>query len=259
MATLLENKFRDAKNVLHTLSNYVSSAERGMIVDLPSIQTDVQELVSDLTRISQGLIINALGSSSRVLPASSTFAQRTSPTLQSGVVTNPLTSQVISPFTSLGNVRPNELQKRKAEALLTELHQSLDYLTRLERRNAANRSFLEKKKEILGENFSSANAWHPTQGETDLEEKERKTLEYLSRRFAHMEEESHEVLSALKRQGRQLAESHSKFGSVIEAIGWGDSAIGHIVRRNNVDALIVYVGVFFLLFVMWKIWVYRKA
>lgn len=244
MTSDFETKFRDAKNVLHTLSSCVSCAERGLSIDFPSIQNRVQEAVSDLTRISQGGGVNLPGFSSSVFPGPSRVQQ-----------------QEVASHSSYGSVwqsRPSELQKRKAEAILTELRQALDYLTKLERRNAASKALAEKKREILGENFSGRNAWHPAQGELDLEEKERRSLEFLNRRFGQMEEESREVMAALKKQGRHLAQSHSKVGSVIEAIGLGNSTIGRIARRNNADAIIVYVGVFLLLVLMWKILVYRK-
>lgn len=258
MSSDIEQKFRDAKALLAVLTNNISSAERGIRLDLSITESQIKELVSELSRVSQGSSLNSVPPPSADFSAPFPLQQRNAPYSSDGVNSSTFTQRVSSSYLSM-NTRPSELQRRKAEGLLTELRQAHDYLSRLQKRNAANIAFTERKKEILGENFSSANVWRPTQGEMELEEKERRSLEYLNRRFAHMEEESRDVLSALKRQGHRIAQSNSTVGSVLEGIGLGDSILGRIVRRNNADALIVYVGIFFLLVVMWKIWSYRKS
>lgn len=258
MSSDIEQKFRDAKALLASLTNNISSAERGIRLDLSMTESQIKELVSELSRISQGVSLTSVTPPSAIFSAPFPLQQQNAPYPSDGINNSTFTQRISSSYLPI-NSRPSELQRRKAEGLLTELRQAHDYLSRLERRNAANVAFTERKKEILGENFSSTNFWSPTQGEMELEEKERKSLEYLNRRFAHMEEESRDVLSALKRQGHRLAQSNSKVGSVLEAIGLGDSTLGRIVRRNNADALIVYVGIFFLFLLMWKIWSYRKS
>lgn len=248
----VEKKFREAKDALNWLNNTANTAERGIRIDFSAVQHRVEPLVTQLTQIAQGITTSFEGDNSVGIPSSA------SPLNPALVPQNISTySSMRSSGSSGGLQRVTELQKRKAETLATELRQLQDHLCRCHQRNEANAQLADRKRELLGDHFTGVQD-RTNFAELDLHQQEQKSLEYLKRRFAHMEEESNEVLAALKNQGSRLSNSNSKVNSLMESLGLGDTVLGQIVKRNNADAAIVYVGIVLLLILMWKIWTWSR-
>ncbi|EPY27627.1 hypothetical protein STCU_05656 [Strigomonas culicis] len=69
-----------------------------------------------------------------------------------------------------------------------------------------------------------------------------------------MNQESTGLLQKLQLQGRRLGTIGNNMGDMLESLGVSNTTILQVVRRNTVDAWIVYVGIVLLLFFLWYIW-----
>lgn len=248
----VDKKFREAKDAVNWLNNTANTAERGIRIDFVAVQQRVEPLVAQLTQIAQGITTSIDPDNAQTVTGG---ASPLNPVLMPQNIST--YSSMRSPASPGGLQRITELQKRKAETLATELRQLQDHLCRCHQRNEANAQLADRKRELLGDNFTGVQN-RTNFAELDLHQQEQKSLEYLKRRFAHMEEESNEVLAALKNQGSRLSNSNSKVNSLMESLGLGDTVLGQIVKRNNADAVIVYVGIVLLIILMWKIWSWSK-
>eukprot|EP00796_Vickermania_ingenoplastis_P004068 gene4068-2917_t len=240
--------FREAKDARNWLTNLSIGAERGTRVELTSVKNRMDDIIAQLDSLVQGVVLTD-GVVSPPPPAMSPVGPSTRPSAVNPV----LVPQNISSYTAMrSQVRVSELQKRKAETLATELRQAMDHLNRLHRKNEAAAQIAEKKRELLGDNFADNS--RADFAAMDMLQKERESLQHLKRRFTNMEQESPEVLKALRDQGTRLNRSKLGVQSVMDSLGLSNTVMGQIVRRNRLDAYIVYGGILFLLFIMWKIW-----
>lgn len=239
--------FAKVKETRLWLENITSSVERGTPVDFATVTTTVEPLILQLDTITKGQVPRESGPTSSPL-SMPPIGIRSSTTSSSPF---PYQPQNISSYSSLRSTSQiTELQKRKAETLATQLRQSLDHLQRCHVRNEARAQYTAAQRELLG----SGGAPTASASELELQQKEEESLRYMKRRFAQMEEESAEVLQAIRNQGQRLTRSGQRVNSIVDQLGLGNSVLGQIMKRNRTDAAIVFVGIFLLLLLMWKIW-----
>lgn len=250
----VEAVLRDGKEFIRVLSSHTSNVEQGALVDMVTLEASAEGLLSQLDRLASGVpAASLMGVPSSSGVSSSLY--NTSRTHPGGAINPVLTPQNISSY-SQGVARTGvpTIQKRKAEALSTEIRQTLEHLRRCCTRNESKAMLIEKKRQLMGSAVPHMMAGRTEYDVLDLQNEERKRLEYLNRRFQHIEQESHEVLQALQKQGSRLIGSQNKIGTLMDSLGLGDTTLGKIIKRNKMDAYIVYVGVILLFFVMWIIW-----
>lgn len=227
-AASAEHTLSEAKALVGLLNQKISQLERGGPVDFEQARQLLSEAFGPLQALSQ--------------PASGF-----------GVV-NPTTTQ--GPY-----ARPaagaragsgiSDLQQRRANQLLSELKLIETTLQRYERKAQRTQTHESQVKELLG---SRSGLDRTDLAAADSLEEERKALLYTRKRIQQMNQESTGVLQTLQEQGRRLGTIGNNMGDMLESLGVSNTTILQIVRRNTVDAWIVYVGIIVLLFFLWYIW-----
>ena len=92
---------------------------------------------------------------------------------------------------------------------------------------------------------------------TEMLEKEGQSIDKTTNAMQSLVEESQAVLSALRTQTSAFQRMSKRLTTVVESSSLSRSILQTISRTERTDALIVYVGMFVITFVMLLIWWYR--
>lgn len=231
----IDLQFSRAKDVKNQATNLTLQAEHGGRVDFAALKANVDSVLAQLDLIAMGRT-----------------PQSTDGVSQGSQVGLPM-PQNISSYSSLrpSSVRVTELQKRRAEGLATELRQMTDYLFRCHSRNEAKHQLELQQQKLLGGTTARERTDYSV---LDMQQREQESLRHINRQFVNMQAESTEILQALQKQGGRLKNSSYNLNSLVASLGLSNTMIGQIARRNKADAIIVFVGIFLLLVLMYVIW-----
>ncbi|KAG5507049.1 hypothetical protein JKF63_05795 [Porcisia hertigi] len=225
----VENEIRQAKKTLETLSSLVEQAERGATVDYELVQKLTKEASDRVEPLAYGTVHSR---------AATTVVSFSGTTLHARPGAG--SSQTVTP-----------LQRRRAEQVLSEVQLLEGTLRRYAMKAQQQAAYVSNVKSLVG---NGADALRQNYESMDHLEREKKSLQYARQRMQAMESESREVLAALQDQGRRLGGVGNKLGNMLETLGVSNTTILQIVRRNEVDAWLVYGGIALLLFFLWYLW-----
>ncbi|RNF21799.1 putative SNARE protein [Trypanosoma conorhini] len=230
--TSAEKQLRQAKSSVAVLSRLVAEAEKGGSVPYEEVQEQMESVRVVLLALSEGRV----------------GAQRSV-----GAVASPTAWQTPSMHArGTGSQAVTDLQRRLAQQLIAELN-LIDVSLQRSRRKALQReTHISEVEQLLG-------AMRTIGGHDELSslqhlEDERKSLHHARARVRAMLDESNSVMAALRDQGGRLEGTGSKVADVLESLGVANSTILQILRRNKLDAWLVYGGIALTMLLLYFLW-----
>ncbi|KEG06044.1 SNARE protein [Trypanosoma grayi] len=151
-----------------------------------------------------------------------------------------------------GQQAVTDLQRRTAQQLLAELNLIDTALQRCRRKTEQRQTYLSEVEQLLGTMRNKGE--HDDISSLMHLENERTSLQYTRNRVRVMMDESNTLMKALQDQGGKLEGTGSKVADVLESLGVANSTVLQILRRNRVDAWLVYGGIALTLFLIYWIW-----
>lgn len=229
--TQVELALRHGKEMLSAVSLVASQVERGGgVVDVEKALHNIAEVVPTLESLGAGHLSTAVGGM---------------------VIDHGCPSFARTTGVSSGTVRATEMQKRRAQQVLADLQLVEITLHRFQRQQRQQNQ-QSNVQQLMGS--YSADAARTEYAALDHLSEEEKSLKYARRRMQQMQYESAAVLSALQGQGRRLGGMGDKMADMMESLGVSNTTILQIVRRNQMDAWLVYAGIISLLLLLWYLW-----
>ncbi|RNE95424.1 putative SNARE protein [Trypanosoma rangeli] len=230
--TSAEKQLRQARGDVAVLSRLVAEAERGGSVPYENVQERMENVRVVLLALSEG----RLGSQTSGVAATSSAMWQTSS----------------MHARAAGNQAVTDMQRRLAQQLLAELNLIEVSLQRSRRKALQRQTHISEVEQLLGTMRASG-------GRDELSslhhlEDERKSLHYARVRVRAVLDESNSVMKALRDQGGRLEGTGSKVTDVLESIGVANSTILQILRRNRMDAWLVYGGIALTMLIIYYLW-----
>lgn len=230
-----DKELRLAKEALGTLSYLASQAEQGAQgVDFEKARCMLAECNESLQQLSQGAVPQRDPQTNAIVPATPYTHQ-------------PAGGTAYAYARSGAGASVSDMQRRRAQQALSELRLVETSLRQSERRAQQRQSYAAQRESLLGGGLGREQA---ELSEVEYLQRERESLDYTRRRVQQMHAESADVLRALQDQGRRIGGTGEKLGDLLESLGISNTTLLQIVRRNQVDAWLVYGGIVLLLFLM---------
>ncbi|ORC92451.1 putative SNARE protein [Trypanosoma theileri] len=230
--TSAELQLRQARSSIASLNRFLAEAEKGNTVPFAELQQELQSARAVLTGLSQGR-----------LDAVSTAASISVPSGWQASNLHPRT---------VGREAVTDLQRRTAQQLLAELSLIETSLQRCQRKTQQRQTYMSEVEQLLG--GMRGNGGQDSVSSLQHLESERSSLQYTRNRVRAMLDESNLVMKALQDQGGRLEGTDSKVADVLESIGVANSTVLQILRRNRVDAWLVYGGIALTILFLYYIW-----
>lgn len=243
-AVTAESELRQVKATLATINELAAQADRGAPIDF----SVAHNLIAEATVRVRSLVQGTLPTSNSGVGGSGGEGVGIG---NGGVVlqsSGPRSLHARTGVSLQGNGAVTELQRRRAEQVLSELQLLDTTLQRNEKKQKQRTAYGSSVHQLVGNSAAAARNDYTAMDQLD---REKQSLQYARRRMQTMEAESREVLKALQSQGTRLSGVGTKLGDMLESLGVSNTTILQIVRRNEVDAWIVYGGIALLLFFMW--------
>lgn len=274
--TPAEQELRRAKEALSYLNMVTAQADRGASIDFDKALFTIGLVSANIQQLSLGVIPVEGGAASGQMPppqagGGGSGDSAPSPAFYSqqqqsyggggggtgGAIVGPSTTvhaRASNNTNSNGNNggcgSVTELQRRRAAQVLAELQLIETTLRRHQRRSQQAAGHSSGVEALLGGGGGARTEY------SDYEnlDKERQGLEYARRRMQQMNSESQAVLQALRGQTARMSGTGEKLATAMESIGVSNTTILQIVRRNQLDAWLVYGGIVGFVVLMWLIW-----
>ncbi|ESS66123.1 SNARE protein [Trypanosoma cruzi Dm28c] len=230
--TSAEKQLRQAKSNVAVLSRLVAEAEKGGSIPYDDVQERMESARVALLALSEGRL--------DANPSNGAVASQ------------PMWEMSNVHARAAGTQAVTDLQRRVAQQLLAELNLIDTSLQRSRRKALQRQTHISEVEKLLGTMRSGG-------GQDDLSslkhlENERKSLHYARARVRAMLDESNSVMKALRDQGGRLEGTGSKVADVLESLGVANSTILQIMRRNKVDAWLVYGGILLTMLLLYFVW-----
>ncbi|EAN78909.1 SNARE protein, putative [Trypanosoma brucei brucei TREU927] len=229
-----ENQLRQVKSDIALLNHYLSEAEKGHEMPCEELNERIERTQRILRSLSDGRVDYQLDSVSGGVGA---------PSLLQGTVPH---TRVV------GKQGVSNLQRRTAQQLLSELSLIESSLQRLNHKAEKHNMYLSEVDQLMGSLRN--NGTHDDVSALQHAERERASLQYARARVQAMINESNSVMKALQDQGRSLESTNSRVADILESLGVSNSTTLQILRRNKVDAWLVYGGIALTLLFIYLIW-----
>ncbi|KAH9589155.1 hypothetical protein LSM04_003112 [Trypanosoma melophagium] len=230
--TSAELQLRQARSSIASLNRFLAEAEKGSTVPFGELQRDMHSARAILTGLSQGRL-DPLSSAASIAVPSGLQASNVHPRV-------------------LGREAVSDLQRRTAQQLLAELSLIETSLQRCQRKTQQRQTYMSEVEQLLG--GVRGNGGQDNVSSLQHLESERNSLKYTRNRVRAMLDESSSLMKALQDQGGRLEGTGNKVADVLESIGVANSTVLQILRRNKVDAWLVYGGIALTLLFLYYIW-----
>ncbi|KAG8346432.1 putative Snare region anchored in the vesicle membrane C terminus [Trypanosoma vivax] len=223
-SSLVEQQLRQAKSDLLLFGQWLALIEGGNKSLYPEMYQRIENLRATLLELSEGR------------------PTTTSSSMQSG----------IPHIRVVGRQAVTSLQRQTAKQLLSELDLTFTMLQKQHNKDERLKTALDERNELIdvnGRTFggSEVSLLHHI-------EDERTSLQYTRKRVQEIVSESCVVMNALHGQGVRLEGADSRVATMLESIGVSNSTVLQILRRNSMDAWLVYTGIVLTLLFLYIIW-----
>lgn len=253
-----ERELHKAKEALSLLSQLTSQAERGAAIDFDKALQTAGAVSANLQLLSQGQIPfshefsqGGGGGGGGGGSSSGSGSGSTTGGVVVGGVSDSVHARTAATAYNTGGV--TELQKRRAQQVLSELQLIDTTLRRYQKKAQQAAGHASHVQQLLGKYGSHGDAGRNDYNELEQLHREQESLQYTRRRIQQMNSESQAVLQALQSQTGRMSGTGDKLANMMESIGVSNTTVLQIVRRNQVDAWLVYGGILAFIVLMWYI------
>ncbi|CCW64682.1 unnamed protein product [Phytomonas sp. EM1] len=259
--TPAEKELYKAKESLSLLNQLASQAERGSAIEFQKALDVLLETSHAMQHLARGKIPSEeMVDASCRDPLTNSTNQHSGSANQAGGISSLAmrsSSSTRGAYVGLSKLTSStavtELQRRRAEQVLSELQLLDGFLRRQRRKLEQQQQHVFNMEQLLGNTQGAREDESISYDDLTHLGKEEKGLKYARRHIQHMQMESQAVLTALQQQSRRLGGVGNKMADMMESIGVSNTTILQIVRRNQLDAWLVYGGIIALIILMWYI------